>query len=67
MASVPTNEFGNVEYKKFLKRYSDDEMDLAGIVPPTPQPRPVSTMPLRRPGSRATPLGMNHRSMSQVR
>ncbi|KAK3098848.1 hypothetical protein FSP39_023679 [Pinctada imbricata] len=60
--SLPVNEFGNLDYKEFLKRYSSNS-EIPGTQRPssTMPGRPASTMLGRRPQTRAM-----SRSMSQL-
>ncbi|XP_069133814.1 EF-hand calcium-binding domain-containing protein 6-like isoform X1 [Argopecten irradians] len=63
MAYIPTNEFGNVDYKLFMKQFSTGPEELDKLEP-LPQ-RPASTMMGRRPQSRAVSRAMS-RSMTQL-
>lgn len=55
-ACLPVNDFGNLDYKEFLRRYSSDKNE----VKPNSQ-RPASTVPGLRPPTRAM-----SRSMTQL-
>jgi len=64
MSLLPLNDFGNIDYKIFLNRFSLDpeQMDQ---VPELMQQRPASTLFGKRPDSRASSRSMS-RSMTQV-
>ncbi|OWF48504.1 EF-hand calcium-binding domain-containing protein 6 [Mizuhopecten yessoensis] len=64
MAYIPTNEFGNIDYKQFMKQFSTgpEEMDK---LQPLPQ-RPASTLMGRRPQSRAMSRSMTQLDMRKT-